>query len=120
MIRRRYELDITPGRSAPKIHLSQYDKRFLIEMRLFSREGTLQLGSGTTVTIRGTKPNGEAYIAPVVLNDNIATIQGDGNLTRVSGFGTYELCLTNNGKELYTTNFDIIVEPSPAERSAGN
>ena len=120
MIRHHYDLDIIPGRSAPKIHLSQFDERFLIELRLFAREGTLRLESGTTVTIRGTKPDGGEYTAPVILNDNIATIQGDGNLTDVAGTGTYELCMTHGGKELYTTNFDIIIEPSPAERSVGS
>ena len=120
MIRHRYDLDIVPGRLAPRVHLSQYDERFLVEMRLYAREGRLQLESGTTAKICGIKPNGEAYTAAVILRDNIATIQGDGNLTDVSGTGTFEICLTHGGKELYTTNFDINIEPSPAERSAGN
>lgn len=119
MIRHRYDLDITPGRSAPEVHLSQFDDRFLVEMRLFTRLGTFRLESGTSAKICGVKPNGEAYIAPVILNENIATIQGDGNLTDTAGAGTFELCLTHSGKELYTTNFEIIIEPSPAERSAG-
>lgn len=120
MIRRRYDLDLIPGRLAPIVHLSQYDEIFIVEMRLFARDGVMQLESGTTVTIRGTKPDGQPYTAPVVLNDNIATIQGDGNLTDVAGTGTFELCLAHGGKDLHTTNFDIVIEPSPTGRRVGN
>ena len=120
MITKTYDLDIVPGRLSPTVRLSQYDERFRVQMRLYAREGDFTIESGTTAQIRGRKPNGESYTAPVSLSGNIATINGDGNFTDSAGTGVFELCLTHNRKELYTANFTVEIEPSPAERRAGN
>lgn len=109
-----------PGGSPLLLRLSQYDENFTIVMELFARDGEFTIQSGTTVTIRGTKPNGEGYEAPVLLSGNFATVRGDGRLTDAAGTGVFELCLKHSGKELYTSNFEIEFEPSPMERGNGN
>lgn len=120
MITKNFNLDIIPGGSAPMIRLSQYDQDFTIILELFARRGEFIIESGTTAVLRGTKPNGDAYEAPVLLSGNIATIHGDGKLTDTEGTGVFELCLTHSRKELYTSNFTIVIEEAPTERRGGN
>lgn len=120
MITRNYELDIIPGRLTPTVKLSQYDERFRANMTLFAREGEFTIRSGTTAELRGTKPDGSEYTEVCTLAGNVATFGGHGELTDVSGTGIFEICLIHGGKELYTANFYIEIEPSPAERGNGN
>ena len=112
MIVHNYELDMTPGDETLRINLNKNDADFVINFTLSSSSGTLNIEPDTTVTIQGTKCNGEKYIASATLNTETATISVDGdiNLTNEAGIGLFEICLTHNGKELHSANFFIVVE----------
>lgn len=111
MITQTYDLDMTPGGEPLRIHLNQRDANFSLRLRLFSDAGQLNIESGTSATIRGTTPGGRGYNAYASISNGIVTVTGNANITDAAGVGVYEICLTKNNKELYSSNFYIIVEP---------
>lgn len=116
MIERAYDIDLIPGRESLVIGLSQFDTDFQVLLYLTVTEGSFTIENGTTVQMRGTKPDGSAYTKSLYMTGRTILLQGDENLTDVAGIGIYEICLTHNNKLLNTANFMIKVEPSPAER----
>ena len=117
MITHNHELDMTPGGDEPlRIHLNKNDADFVLNLALFSSVGTLNIEADTTAAIRGTKGNGSEYTASATLNTETATVsvEGDINLTDEAGTGVFEICLTHNEKELYSSNFFIVVEQIPS------
>ena len=113
MITHNMTLDMTPipGRKLQEICLSQGDADFQLCATLFSNHGELTIESGTSVTIRGTKPDGTAYTKDVALEGNTVTVQGDADLTDAAGMGVFEFCLNHNGRELHSPNFVVLIEP---------
>lgn len=110
MITYRNKLDVTPGGVPLRIDLSQYDDDFTLIFDLFSEDGTFTVESGTTVTIRGTKRDGNGYSVDATLDGTAVTVAGDKQLTAVAGESRYELTLWKDDKELSTSNFIIKVE----------
>ena len=113
MITHELLLDMTPvpGRKLQEVCLSQGDADFQLCATLFSNHGEFTIESGTTVTIRGTKPDGKAYTKAAALNGNTVTVQGDDDLTDAAGMGVFEFCLYHNGRELHSPNFVVLIEP---------
>ena len=111
MITQTYDLDMTPGGEPLRIHLNQRDANFTLRLRLFSDIGELNIQSGTTAYIRGTTPGGARYTASASISSGVVTVTGNVNMTDAAGVGVYEICLTKSNKELYSSNFYIIVEP---------
>ena len=99
-----------------RVHVSRYDTDFQILLLLFSSAGEFEIESGTTATIRGTKPDGSSYEKTCYMTGKSVLLQGDENLTDVAGIGRYEICLTHNGKMLHSSNLYLEVEPAAAER----
>ena len=110
MIAYSYDLDMTPGERPLRIHLNQHDEDFQLLLRLFSDRGDLDIKSGTTAKIRGTTPGGQSYIANASISSGVVTVIGDENMCDAAGIGVYEICLTKDNKELYSSNFFVIVE----------
>ena len=105
-------LDMRPGAVPKIIHLSQYDSDFSLVFRLHASFGTLNIESGTTAEIRGTKKSGTGYSASATLNttNNTVTVAGDAQMTAVAGQNIYEIVLTKNNKVLGSANFILLVE----------
>ena len=105
-------LDMRPGAIPKVIHLSQYDSDFSLVFRLHASFGTLNIESGTTAEIRGTKKSGTGYSASATLNttNNTVTVAGDAQMTAVAGQNIYEIVLTKNNKVLGSANFILLVE----------
>ena len=116
MITHEIRLSMTPEiRKRPLvINVSQNDDSFQIVASLYSERGELTIESGTTADLRGTKPGGVAYTKSGRLNDNRVTIIGDSELTNAAGTGVFEICLTHDGKELYSENFHVEIETQAA------
>ena len=104
------ELDMTPGGVTPELNASQYDSDFEIKATLIATRGNLTIPSGASVRIRGTKPDGNGYSADGELVDNVATFEGDIQMTAASGKVVFEVTLMNGSKELNTKNFVLNVE----------
>lgn len=113
MIEHEYDLDMTPGEAPVEIHLNRNDTDFRLVLHLFSGLGTLTLESGTTAEIRGRDAAGAEYSenASVDIEAKTVSVSGSAELTACAGAGTYEICLMHGGKELYSANFHIIIEP---------
>ena len=105
-------LDMRPGAVPKIIHLSQYDSDFSLVFRLHASFGTLNIESGTTAEIRGTKKSGTGYSASATLNvsNSTVTVAGDAQMTAVAGQNVYEIVLIKNNKVLGSANFILLVE----------
>lgn len=101
---------MTPGGESLWIHLNQGDADFTLRFQLFSDIGQLNIESGTTATIRGTTPGGKGYNAYASISAGVVSVTGNKAMADAQGVGIYEICLTKNGKELYSSNFFIEVE----------
>lgn len=113
MLTQTIDLDMVPRGEKPVVRLNQGDADFTILVKLLAREGDFKIVSGTTAKVQGTKPDGTKYTASAAINNMVVAVWGDNKMTNVPGTGTYEICLTYRGKELYTSNFSIVVEPRP-------
>lgn len=117
MITHEISLDVLAGGIPPVVKLSQYDKQYSLVIHLYSRYGAFEIESGTGCYLRGVKSDGQKVERSISLSNYTASISGDTALTDVRGLGKFEVCLSKRNKELYSTNFYILVEPSPAERT---
>lgn len=118
-------INMVPGEVPVYIHMSQYDSDVTLEFELYASEGTLVVDSGTTVLIRGTKPDGNGISIDGELEStqdpetgqyvHLVTIEVDQQMTAVAGKSLYELSLRKNGKELNTANFVLDIERAPLD-----
>lgn len=116
MITYRNRLDVTPGGVPLVINLSQYDDDFTLIFDLYSSIGTFSVPSGSTVSIRGTKSDGNGYSVDATLANTVVTVNGDQQITAVAGLQTFELTLWRSGKQLNTANFYIKVERAALDK----
>ena len=119
MIEHEQNLDMTPGEPPFEIRLNQNDTDFRLVLHLFSSLGALTLESGTTAEIRGRDADGLpcSENAAIDLVTKTVTVESNAFLTRTAGAGTYEICLTHDGKALHSANFHIVVESSGGTES---
>ena len=95
------------------VNVSQNDANFVLKIGLVANDATFVVEPGTSVKLRGRKPDGTAYTANATLNGKYAIVNGDQNMTNVAGTGVFEICLTHGGKDLFSSNFRLVVEPRP-------
>lgn len=113
-----YALDMTPGAIPAVVHLSQYDSgarelKFLLYAG--SRPYTPQ--NGSTVTIRGGKPDGTIYEYVCTVSENAVTITPTTQMTAVKGIHEAEIRIYNGSDMIGTANIRIMVEQSPFPES---
>ena len=120
MIEYKYNIDVTPGRPPLEIQMKQYDSDFQIVFALISRKGELELESGTTAKIRGTKADGYGYSvnATVDIAKKTVTVQGDEQMTVVPGRMPFELSIYKGTKLLNTATFYLKVMPDALDDGA--
>ena len=104
------KLDMTAGRAMTVVNLSQYDEDFAIIFDLYMSDGTLNIQSGTTAEIRGTKRSGHGYSADASISGTRVTVTGDKQMTAIAGRNEFEIVLICNGKEVNSANFILNVE----------
>ena len=106
----RFALDMTPGGVTPVVHLSQYDEAFQLEFTLYSRSGELDIPSGATAMIEGTKLDGKAYSANATISGNVVTVAGDVQISAVAGNNPFQIVLKSGNSTVGSANFTISVE----------
>lgn len=106
----RFALDMTPGGVTPVVHLSQYDEAFQLEFTLYSRSGELDIPSGATAMIEGTKLDGKAYSANATISGNVVTVAGDVQISAVAGNNPFQIVLKSGNSTVGSANFTIAVE----------
>lgn len=114
MIEYKYDIDMTPGRVPLEIPMKQFDTDFAIVFNLIDRKGSLDLESGTTAKIRGTKADGYGYSvdATIDIAKKTVTVQGDEQMTVVTGKMPFELAILKGTKVLSTATFYLRVYPA--------
>ena len=116
MITYKYDLDIVTGSIPVVVPLKQYSDDCVIVFNVYSRLGTLVLEEGTTVAIKGTKPDGNGISIDAVLNGNQVTVSVDKQMVAVAGKALYELVFSRNEKELITTSFVLYVQRAALDK----
>lgn len=126
MIKYKKKLDMVSGTSPATVWLNQYDTDVILEFELFATEGIFVVESGTIVSIRGTKPDGNGISMTAELNSITdpdtgvetfyATVNVDQQMTAVAGKSHYELTLMKGSKELNTANFIMAVERAALDK----
>lgn len=101
---------MTPGGVTPVVHLSQYDEAFQLEFTLYSRTGELDIPSGATAMIEGTKLDGKAYSANAAISGNVVTVTGDVQISAVAGNNPFQIVLKSGNSTIGSANFTISVE----------
>lgn len=114
MIEYNYSIDMTPGRPPIEIPMKQFDSDFFIVFNLVSRKGELDLETGTTARIRGTKSDGYGYsvAATIDLTNKTVTAAGDEQMTAVVGRMPFELAILKGTKVLSTATFFLKIYPA--------
>lgn len=133
-------LNIIPGDSpAPIIKVSQYDADFSIVFHLIAKKRgivpayprtvendedvTINVPTSATVSVRGTKTDGNGYSANATLSGTatapIVTVAGHEQMTASAGVNVYEITFyaDNATKRLSTANFILFVEPAALDAS---
>lgn len=133
-------LNIVPGDSpAPIIKVSQYDADFSIVFHLIAKKRgivpayprtvendediTINVPTSATVSVRGTKTDGNGYSANATLSGTatapIVTVAGHEQMTASAGVNIYEITFyaDNATKRLSTANFILFVEPAALDAS---
>ena len=117
MITYKYDLDIVTGSIPVVVPLKQYSDDCVIVFNVYSRLGTLVLEEGTTVAIKGTKPDGNGISIDAVLSGNQVTVSVDKQMVAVAGKALYELVFSRNEKELITTSFVLYVQRAALDKN---
>lgn len=106
-----FDLDVTPGSVPVVVPLKQYCDDVTLIFNIYSRLNEITLSSGTTVAIRGTKPDGNGISINVTLDGNKVTVPVDKQIVAVHGRALYELVFTNAaGVEFITASFVVMVQ----------
>lgn len=108
-------LQIAPGGVKPVIHVSQYDVGRQFSLRLFDGSLPYTPPTGALVFLNGEKPDGKgfSYTDNVSVDENVVTITTTIQMTLLEGTVRCELRIYQNGLNIGTVNFDMVVEHSP-------
>lgn len=110
MIIHEFYLDMVHGERKSEIFLSQYDDDFKLKINLVAWCGDFSVPSGTTAALRGTKVDGNGFIANCTINGTTVMVDGNKQMTAVAGKSAFELTLYNNDKELNSATFIVNVK----------
>lgn len=113
-----YALDMTPGAIPAVVHLSQYDSGAReLKFLLYAGSRLYTPPTGSTVTIRGGKPDGTIYEYACTVSENAATVTPTAQMTAVKGFHDAEIRVYKGSDIIGSANIRIMVEPSPFPES---
>lgn len=103
-------VDMTFGGVFPVIHMNQGDSDFGIRLHLYNSEGELEIGSGASARVHGTKPDRTPFESSALLTGMDVVLAGTRALTSAAGKGIFEVELESGGELLHSQNFIINFE----------
>ena len=115
MINQTYILNMVPGGTPPRIHVSQYDtdSRELV-FRLYSGESgngqAFSIPSDAIVTVEGTKSDRKGFSYFASADGNMVTVTITQQMTAAKGDAISELRITQGESVLGSANFILDVE----------
>lgn len=108
-------VDIIPGRTVNRIHLSQGDIGRTIIFYLFENALSWSVPSGSTVKCHGTKPSGFGFTVNCTYTGNTITCVTTEEMTDEFGQIEAELLITSSDESQIfgTSNFVLDIEKNP-------
>lgn len=116
MINQLYNLNMIPDKVPVIVKVSQYDQysRTII-FDLYDGSIEYEIPSGSTITVRGTKPDKTGFEYPCTFEGNRVQFDIEPQQTILSGNVPCELRITSNDMIVGTCNFIINVEETPLD-----
>lgn len=108
-----YTINIRPGWGiSPVVKVSQGDVGRPLAFTIMDEQDALTIASGTTVTIKGTKPSTLGFTQACELSGNTASVETTATMTQEAGAVQAELILTQGTTIIGSANFVMYVEPA--------
>lgn len=108
-----YTINIRPGWGiSPVVKVSQGDVGRPLAFTIMDGQDALTIASGTTVTIKGTKPSTLGFTQTCELSGNTASVETTATMTQEAGAVQAELILTQGTTVIGSANFVMYVEPA--------
>lgn len=108
-----YTINIRPGWGiSPVVKVSQGDVGRPLAFVLMDGQDALTIATGTTVTIKGTKPSTLGFTQACELSGNTASVETTATMTQEAGAVQAELILTQGTTVIGSANFVVYVEPA--------
>lgn len=118
MIIQKYNLNMIPDKVPVMVRVSQYDQ-FSRTIRFSLYDGAIEyeIPTGSTITVRGTKPDHTGFEYPCTFEGNEVSFNIEPQQTVLSGLVPSEIRITSNNEIVGSCNFIINVEPTPLDES---
>lgn len=118
MIIQKYNLNMIPDKVPVMVRVSQYDQfsRTII-FSLYDGATEYEIPSGSTISVRGTKPDHTGFEYPCTFEGNEVSFDIEPQQTVLSGLVPSEIRITSNNEIVGSCNFIINVEPTPLDES---
>jgi len=108
-----YTINIRPGWGISQVvKVSQGDVGRPLAFTIMDGQDVLTIASGTTVTIKGTKPSTLGFTQACELSGNTASVETTATMTQEAGAVQAELILTQGTTIIGSANFVMYVEPA--------
>lgn len=108
-----YTINIRPGWGISQVvKVSQGDVGRPLTFTIMDGQDALTIASGTTVTIKGTKPSTLGFTQACELSGNTASVETTATMTQEAGAVQAELILTQGTTIIGSANFVMYVEPA--------
>lgn len=113
MIEQIYNIDMVPSGAPVVVHVSQYDTtaRRLV-FHLYNGGVAYVPASGTTATIRGTKPDGTGFMYSLEVTGNTVAMALNQQMAAIAGDVPTEITVAEPDGTASSANFVIRVEPA--------
>lgn len=117
MINQIYKLNMIPDKVPVMVRVSQYDQysRTII-FDLYDGAIEYEIPSGSTITIRGTKPDKTGFEYPCTFAGNRVEFLLEPQVSVISGLVPAELRITSNNEIVGSCNFIFNVEETPLDK----
>lgn len=118
MITQTHDLNLIPGFFPPVVNVTQYDKtaRTLV-FNLWDGETSFSVPSGATVTIRGTKPDGNGFEYTATASGSTVSMDLQQQMATCAGSVRCEVRIASGTQILGTADFILAVKPSALNES---
>ena len=106
MVTQNYNLNLVPGEPPKYAYVSKYDDKSRdIVFSLFSGSKKFTIPESASVTVDGTKKNGEGFSHDCTFSDNKVTVKPSVDMTNIDGDVPCQLTIIDGDETLGTANF---------------
>ena len=114
MITQAYKVNLIPGGYPEIVNASQYDAESrTLNFTVYDGSELFSIPSGSTVTVRGRKPDGTAFVYDCTFSGSVVTVDIQEQMTVLAGMVPCEIRIQKNDAILGTANFNLLVEAGP-------